>query len=380
MLGSKTLLNAKELSSKAIHSKLRSNDMTTNLTSSLIQLAEKRVIPDFLLRRGIRGLCTVRLRDESRSTHEEEVQAHEAYIANLKAGPLAIHTQEANVQHYEVPARFYQLTLGKNLKYSSCYFNTPTASLDDAEDAALKLTCEHAELKDGMKILELGCGWGSLSLWMASKYPDAEITSISNSASQRHYILTQAEQRGLKNLKVITHNLANPIELPRDYFDRVVSVEMMEHFKNYEILFKRISNWLSPEGKLFVHIFTHQKYAYPFEVEGETNWMGRHFFTGGQMPSHPLLLSFQNDLKIDSLWRWDGHHYGYTADRWLENQDNNETEILELFRKDHSADEAKILNQRWRMFFMSCSELFHYADGKEWGVSHYLFKKLGNKS
>jgi cyclopropane-fatty-acyl-phospholipid synthase len=347
----------------------------SQFTETLIHLAEKRAIPDFLLRKGIKKLCRLRLEEEYRPTLEEESMAHQKYIEQLKSGPLAVNTEEANTQHYEVPARFYELVLGKNLKYSSAYFKTKHESLDRAEDEALLQTTEHAELIDGQKILELGCGWGSLTLWMAAHFPNSTITAISNSRTQRLHILSQAEKRGLKNISVITHNLANPIDLPENHFDRVVSVEMMEHFKNYKVLFGNISRWLKTDGKLFVHIFTHQKYAYPFEAEGETNWMGRHFFTGGQMPSQPLLLSFQDDLKIEKLWTWDGTHYGFTADRWLENQDRHEAEILALFEKEHSPAEARILNQRWRMFFMSCSELFHYSSGKEWGVSHYLFQK-----
>ncbi len=345
------------------------------ITGAAIGVAERGLVPDAILRAGIRKLCADRLKSLQKTTLEEEARDLEHYVESLRKGPLAIHTREANTQHYEVPSEFYVAALGKNLKYSSCYYSRPGQTLDQAEDEALAITCERAELAPGQKILELGCGWGSLTLTMARRFPTAQITAISNSATQRQYILKKAEQEGLKNVEIITHNLAQDIDLGTDLFDRVVSVEMFEHFKNYEILLERVSRWLKPEGKLFVHIFTHRQYAYPFEIEGESNWMGRNFFSGGQMPSHTLLLHFQKHLGIERLWQWDGTHYAKTADHWLENQDRNRTAILDAFRKTYGEKDAEIWFNKWRIFFMACSELFGYDQGREWGVTHLRFVK-----
>lgn len=356
-----------------------SQKITSNLTSSFIENAERGLIPDALLRAGIRKLCRDRLESLTGPTLEKEEDRLQEYVKGLKRLPIAVHTQAANEQHYELPPEFFEKVLGRNRKYSSCYFgpgiSTTPDGLDQAEDEALKETMRRAEIRDGMRILELGCGWGSLTLAMARKFPNSKITALSNSAPQRENILSRAAREGLTNVEILTLNMADEFDLGKDTFDRCVSVEMFEHMKNYELLLARISRWLKPDGKLFVHIFTHKKFAYPFETEGEDNWMGRYFFTGGQMPSHDLLLHFQKDLTLESRWFWDGTHYGKTSECWLLNQDQRKDEILPILEKTYGRDNALIWFNRWRIFFMACAELFSFKNGSEWGVSHYLFKK-----
>jgi cyclopropane-fatty-acyl-phospholipid synthase len=341
-----------------------------------IKAMEKGQIPDTAIRFGIRKLCKQRLEDLHTPSLAAKQEKAEIYRQSLVNSPLAVHTKDANEQHYELPADFFFHVLGKNLKYSSCYYDEKTKSLDEAEDLALTITCERAEIKDGMRILELGCGWGSLSLFMAKKFPQSKIVSISNSASQKAFIDGEATKRGLKNLMVLTRDISQLESLALEFesFDRVVSVEMFEHFKNYEILLSKINDVLTPNGKLFIHIFTHKEYSYPFEVEGEDNWMGKYFFTGGQMPSHNLLYSFQKDLYLETSWAWDGVHYEKTSEDWLANMDKNATLIMEIFKKTYGKESTEWFN-RWRVFFMSCAELFGYEKGQQWGVSHYRFSK-----
>jgi cyclopropane-fatty-acyl-phospholipid synthase len=356
------------------------------LSGLFIDAAERRILPDAVLRAGMRRLCQERLTELYGPTREAEQARLNQYIRDLKSMPIAVHTQEANEQHYEVPARFFQIVLGKNLKYSSCFYEDlnadPALALDAAEDESLKQTMDRAELRDGMTILELGCGWGSLTLSMAKRYPNAKITAVSNSHGQREFIEARAKERDLKNITVLTRNIADPETLASsEYekkFDRVVSVEMFEHLKNYEALFAKISGLLKNDGKLFVHIFTHREFPYPFETEGESNWMGKYFFTGGQMPSHDLFLHFQERLCLENQWAWSGQHYSKTAEGWLKRQDENKTEIMQIFEETYGADKnpnaASRWFNRWRMFFMACSELFGLESGNQWGVSHYLFK------
>ncbi len=347
-----------------------------SITGSFIDLAERGLIPDVVLRAGIRKLCRDRLTALRGPTLDAERARLQAYVEELRRSPIAVATREANEQHYEVPAEFYLRALGKNLKYSSAYFPTGEESLDQSEDRSLADTIARAELTDGMRILELGCGWGSLTLAMARAFPSAKITAVSNSRTQREFILAKAKKEGLSGVEVITQNVGDGLPLPPNSFDRVVSVEMFEHMKNYSRLLGEVAKVLRPGGKLFVHIFTHREFAYPFETEGEDNWMGRYFFTGGQMPSHDLLLFFQDDLRIESQWAWDGRHYSRTAEAWLRNQDEHREEILGIFRKTYG-DDATALRwfNRWRIFFLACAELFGFDDGNEWGVSHYRFRK-----
>ena len=344
-----------------------------SLTDTFIDFAERGLMPDFFIRAGIRNLCRKRLQQCKTDDCEANAQLVEDYIRSVDQAPLAVLTEKANEQHYEVPAAFYHRVLGQNLKYSSCYFEDFVSDLTTAENKALELTCEHADLEDGQQILELGCGWGSLSLWMAKNFPKSKITSVSNSNSQREYIMGQAKERNLKNLKVITADV-NSFESDKTY-DRVVSVEMFEHVRNHRGLFQRIHSWLNPDGKLFTHVFCHRSTSYPFEVEGEDDWMSKHFFSGGTMPADELFLRISGSLELETRWRWSGIHYAKTSECWLENLDRNQSEVLELFKNEMSPEQAKRTFHRWRIFFLACAETFGFANGQEWWVSHYLFRK-----
>jgi cyclopropane-fatty-acyl-phospholipid synthase len=340
----------------------------------LLGWAERGWIPDALLRHGIRRLCARRLRDEHAGGPDAQAARHAALIDTLRASPVAIHTDAANAQHYELPPAFFEACLGRRFKYSSCYYPHGTETLDEAEDAMLALYSERAELANGQDILELGCGWGSLTLWMAARYPTARITAVSNSRPQREHIERQCRERGLTNVHVITCDV-NRLELDAAAFDRCVSIEMFEHMRNYEALLSRIAQWLRPGGALFVHIFAHRTCLYPFETAGEDNWMGRHFFTGGLMPASDTLLWFQRDLQIEQRWHVDGTHYERTANHWLANQDANAERVLSILREAYGDAGAALWFQRWRMFWMSCAELFGYDEGREWLVAHYRFRR-----
>ncbi len=337
-----------------------------------IDWAESGRVPDWLVRLGIRRLLQRRLGQELHRHPQRQSERAQGLIEQLRASPIAIETDAANEQHYEVPAAFYQLALGQRLKYSSAYWPDGVSDLDTAEVAMLRASCAHAELTNGQRILELGCGWGSLTLWMAAEYPDSEITAVSNSASQRAHIEGRAGELGLDNIKVITCDV-NELELEERY-DRVVSVEMFEHVRNYRALMQRISGWLLPGGKLFVHIFCHRFLLYPFETEGEGNWMGRYFFTGGLMPAADTLLHFQDDLVLEQRKLYSGRHYARTARAWLDNMDERRQEVAEVMRSAYG-DQSARWQQRWRMFFMACEELFAYDEGNEWMVAHYRFQR-----
>jgi cyclopropane-fatty-acyl-phospholipid synthase len=343
---------------------------------SLIELCERGLVPDALTRFGIRRLCAQRLREEQAGDPALARARYQRLLGELRRSPIAIETEAANAQHYELPTRFFQLCLGARLKYSSCYYPTGRETLDQAEDAMLALYGERALLADGQRILELGCGWGSLTLWMAERYPRALVTAVSNSATQRAYIEAQCRERGLGNVRVLTCDV-NALELPPAAFDRVVSIEMFEHLRNYDTLFSRIAGWLAPEGRLFVHIFCHRALMYPFETQGEDNWMGRHFFTGGLMPSADTLVHCQDALALEQRWLLPGTHYQRTANHWLQRQDASRDEVMAVLREAYGADAAR-WQQRWRMFWMACAELFGYDGGQEWLVGHYRFSKDGN--
>lgn len=336
-------------------------------------LLERDFVPDWIVRRGIRSLLRRRLNEQSAPSEEVQVSRHLELIRELRRGPIAIHTAEANEQHYEVPSRFFELVLGGALKYSCAYYDEETSSLSDAERRMLELTVSRAQLTDGQQILELGCGWGSLTLHMASRFRNARIVAVSNSASQCAYVMEQAASRGLTNVEVVTADM-NEFDTD-ELFDRVVSVEMFEHMRNYARLLEKISGWLVPEGKLFVHVFSHVRFAYPFEIRDESDWMARYFFTGGVMPSDDLLLHFQDHLAIRDRWRIDGTHYQRTAEDWLRNVDANREEILSIFAEVYGRNHALRWLVRWRIFFMACAELFGHESGRQWIVSHYLFHR-----
>ena len=340
------------------------------LLRSLIELVENGRIPDLLTRAGIRLLLLQRLREQAQEGPDQEWQAMMTFVEEMRQSPIALHTQEANEQHYELPPRFFELVLGSHLKYSCCHFPEGVTELEHAEASMLDLTCERAQLQDGQQILELGCGWGSLSLWMAKHYPNSSILAVSNSRPQREFIESRAQELGLTNLSVQTCDMND--FTTEQHFDRVVSVEMFEHMRNWQSLLERISSWLKPEGKLFIHIFSHRRYAYAFSSEGDSNWMGRYFFTGGIMPSNDLLLYFQKDLLLEQHWVLSGVHYQRTADAWLQMMDSQKGEILQTFRETYGKD-ADVWFQRWRMFFLATSEVWGFRGGNEWLISHYLF-------
>ncbi|MCF7689122.1 MAG: cyclopropane-fatty-acyl-phospholipid synthase family protein [Cephaloticoccus sp.] len=342
--------------------------MATQAPAMIDALIEKNLLPDWLLRRGIRRLLAQRLREESARYDRT------TYVADLKTRALAEQTQAANEQHYEVATPFYQFCLGPRLKYSGCLYPTGRETLAEAEEHMLALYAERAQLADGQHILELGCGWGSLCLYNAAKFPHAKITAISNSRTQKEYIDTEARKRGLTNLRIITCDI-NAFDITPDQFDRVVSVEMFEHLKNYQLLFAHIARWLKPGGLLFTHIFTHRALSYHYVVRDASDWMSRYFFTGGQMPAHDLLPQFQDDLKLVQDWQVNGRHYQQTAEHWLQNMDRHKEEILPLFVDTYGREQAVKWWAYWRVFYLACAELWGFRQGEEWLISHYLFRK-----
>lgn len=336
-------------------------------------LLARGIVPDFIIRRGIRALNRRRLKEIS-AGHIELAQAKTmALVESLRRSEIAVLTEKANEQHYEVPAEFFALVLGKNRKYSSCYYPTGRESLDTAEDLMLAETAGMARLENGQKILELGCGWGSLSLYMAAKFPRASITGVSNSASQKQYIDSEAKRRGLKNLKIITADVNH--FAPKEKFDRVVSVEMFEHMRNYDALFARVRSWLKADGRLFVHIFTHRDYPYLFEDNGPDDWMGRYFFSGGIMPSNHLFSYFAHGFILEEQRIFKGTHYHLTSEAWLKNMDKNRDRIGQIFAEVYGEANVRRWINYWRVFFLAVSELFRTRGGEEWNVSHYLYKK-----
>ena len=330
-------------------------------------LLEKNLLPDWLIRIGIRRLLSRRIRDET------AVYDRSRYVEDLRRRPIAENTADANAQHYEVPTAFYQACLGRRLKYSGCLYPQGQETLDQAEEHMLALYVERARLEDGQSVLELGCGWGSLSLYLAEKFPRSRITGVSNSRTQKEYIDGEARKRGFTNLRILTADM-NEFDIAPGQFDRVVSVEMFEHMKNYERLLKQVSRWLKPGGFLFVHIFTHHRLSYHFVARDHTDWMSRYFFTGGQMPAHDLLAAFQDDLTLRQDWKVNGRHYQQTAEHWLQAMDRNREKILPLFAETYSQDAVTKWWVYWRVFYMACAELWGYRQGEEWLVSHYLFE------
>lgn len=330
-------------------------------------LLEKNLLPDFAIRAGIRRLLAQRIRDEAKYDRD-------AYVTDLKTRGIAEQTRAANEQHYEVPTEFYQYCLGPRLKYSGCYYSNSQESLGEAETAMLDLYAERGEFVDGQDILELGCGWGSITLYLAEKFPNSRITAVSNSRTQKEHIDTAAAARDLKNVTIITADM-NDFDIQSESFDRVISIEMFEHMKNYEVLLKKVSTWLRSRGKLFVHIFTHHQLSYHFEPQDDSDWMARYFFTGGQMPAHDLLMQFQDHLTLEQDWKINGQHYQRTAEHWLQNMDAHRQKIEPLFAQTYGRDQVRKWWVYWRVFYMSCAELWGYRGGEEWLVSHYRFVK-----
>jgi cyclopropane-fatty-acyl-phospholipid synthase len=337
------------------------------------ELTEQGYVPDLVIRRGIRYLLKQRLREIQTNDAEKCNELLIDFVSEMRRAPIALLPERANEQHYEVPAEFFENILGGQLKYSCCYWPSDAEDLDSAEVAALRLTCEHAELNDGQSVLELGCGWGSLSLWMAQQYPNSSITAVSNSHSQRQYIEAQAKRRGLSNLIVITSDMN---EFSTDQrFDSIVSVEMFEHMRNWEQLFKRVAGWLDDNGRFFMHVFCHRSTPYAFVDNGSSDWMSRHFFSGGMMPSDDLALFFPEHLQIDQRWRWSGEHYKKTAEAWLANMDAHKTALWPVLESTYGESGAQKWWMRWRIFFLACAEMFGYDNGQQWWVSHYRFTK-----
>lgn len=343
----------------------------TGATDAVI---DRGLLPDPVLRAAIRQLLRRRLRKVDPGGPAERGEHKRRTLDTWANGPVALATDDANDQHYEVPTEFFEVMLGPRLKYSSAYWPDGVRDLAGAEEAMLALTCERAGLCDGMEILELGCGWGSLTLWMAERYPLARITAVSNSATQRDHIEKQAAVRGLPNVTVLTCDVN---DLGTDgaldgRFDRVVSVEMFEHVRNHTELLRRIARWLRPGGRLFVHVFAHREHLYPFDVDGRADWMARHFFTGGVMPSHDLFHHLTDHMVVERSWAVDGTHYARTLEAWLARLDASRERVLGLLADTYGADAATAWFQRWRVFDLACAELFAFDGGREWHVSHHL--------
>jgi cyclopropane-fatty-acyl-phospholipid synthase len=325
--------------------------------------AERGLVPDAIVRVAIRRLLRARLREQEQAGDAGQ----QAFRAAMAASPLALVPDEANRQHYEWPPAFFERVLGPRMKYSACLFPTGGESLAEAEEAMLALSCERAGLEDGMRVLDLGCGWGSLSLWIAERLPACRVTAVSNSKLQREFILGRAAARGLQGIEVVTADM-NRFD-PGRRFDRVISVEMFEHMRNWGLLFARVASWLEPGGRAFLHVFAHRRFAYPYETHGTDDWMGRNFFSGGLMPSEDLLAAFPESLELEARWRVDGTHYQRTAEAWLANLDAKRAGLESLLAAHLGEGETRRALQRWRLFFLACSELFGFRGGREWFVS-----------
>lgn len=345
----------------------------TQTAQKVLNWTEQGYVPDTVIRHGIRRLLGTRLTEIHATDCERMAENQQHFVEAMRDAPVAVVPEKANEQHYEVPADFFTAALGPHYKYSCCYWPEGVNTLAEAEQAALEQTCQRADLMDGQRVLELGCGWGSLTLWMAKHYPNSHITAVSNSASQRAHIEAQAAEHKLSNLRIITCDM-NDFDTQHE-FDRVVSVEMFEHMRNWETLYKRVSGWLTEDGKFFKHIFVHRATPYLFEDKDASDWMSRHFFSGGMMPADDLPLYFQRDLRLLQQWRWQGQHYEKTCNAWLAEMDGQEAHVRKILAATYGEADTQTWWMRWRLFFMACAELFGYNDGQEWYVGHYLFAK-----
>ena len=340
-------------------------------------MAERGWVPEPLVRAGIRRLLRERLAVESSRAADPEA-ALELFVRTLSESEVAPVPHLPNRQHYEVPAAFFEIVLGRHLKYSSGLWGDRTASLDEAEADMLALTSERAGIRDGERILDLGCGWGSLTLFVAERHPRTRVTAVSNSHSQGAFIRARAAERGLSNVEVVTADMNHFV--PRDRFDRVVSVEMFEHMRNWPELLRRVYAWLEPHGRLFVHVFAHRRFAYPFEVDGDNDWMARHFFTGGIMPSHDLFARLHGSFEVEESWLVPGTHYARTAEAWLARLDAGRTRAIAALARTMPRRQAELQAGRWRIFFLACAELFAFANGQEWVVSHHRLRPSGGNA
>jgi cyclopropane-fatty-acyl-phospholipid synthase len=338
-------------------------------------IVDAGVVPDWLLRTAIRRICRARLVEQESGGARAQSARWQALAAELRGAPIAVATDAANSQHYEVPAAFFAHVLGPHLKYSCAWWPQGVETLAAAEARMLELTVERAQVRNGDSVLELGCGWGSLTLYLARRFPHSRIVALSNSRSQREYILARARQCGVRNVAVVTADI-NAFDTA-EQFDRIVSVEMFEHVRNYASLFTKLNRWLAHDGRVFVHVFAHSRFAYPFESRGEADWMARHFFSGGMMPCESLFARTQDALGVEAQWRISGRHYERTANAWLQNLDRNAVAIDRILADTYGPDQVSVWRARWRVFFMACAEMFGYRQGSEWVVAHYRFKKRG---
>ena len=345
------------------------------LTTRAVSWTESGLVPDTVIRAGIRRLLENKRKEIHSGDVEYAAKILNRFVSMMNESPVALQPEVANEQHYEVPVEFFTHVMDDHLKYSCCYWPNDVSSLSEAEAAALALATERAGITDGMRVLDLGCGWGSLSLWIAEHFPETQVVSVSNSPRQCAFINEQVKRRLISNVTTIVCDM-NDFEIEQK-FDRVVSIEMFEHLRNYKELFRRIDNCLLPNGQFFMHIFCHRTTPYEYTDKGPTDWMSRHFFTGGIMPSANLPLRFAENLHIAKQWHWNGRHYAKTSNAWLANMDNNEAAIMPILEGCYGKSEASLWWQRWRMFFMACAELFDYNEGQEWFVGHYLFAKSG---
>ncbi len=337
-----------------------------------LRLVERGLVPEALVRIGIRRLLGERLEEQAQHFGANEKDAPSKWVQRMRSEQVALVPEVANDQHYELPPAFFEQVLGSRLKYSSGYYESDDSTLDEAEEAMLALTCARADLTDGQQVHELGCGWGSLTLWMAEQYPQSRILAVSNSAPQRRFIEARAAQRGLENVSVLTADM-NRFEID-ERFDRIVSVEMFEHMRNWEALLDRVAGWMRSDARLFLHVFAHNSFAYPFEVRDETDWMSRHFFTGGMMPSHDLIDHLDTPFEVDQRWIVSGEHYARTSEDWLKNLEQRRDSVMPILAETYGSKHARQWFHRWRVFFLACAELFAWEGGSEWIVSHQLLR------